>query len=69
MPRQNELWRNRKERKEWARRLQSDDPSLEVMPGAPGFPAFSVPHNNARECPILSRKLAVGFSASGKGGR
>jgi len=25
------LWRNRKERKEWARRLQSEDPSLEVV--------------------------------------
>ena len=23
------LWRNRKERKEWARRLQSEDPGLE----------------------------------------
>jgi len=38
MPRQNQLWRNRKERKEWARRLQSDDPRLEVMhPGAAGI--------------------------------
>ena len=25
------LWRNRKERKEWARRLQSEDPGLEVV--------------------------------------
>jgi hypothetical protein len=25
------LWRNRKERKEWARRLQSEDPGLEVI--------------------------------------
>jgi hypothetical protein len=38
MPRQNQLWRNRKERKEWARRLQSDDPGLEVMhPEAAGI--------------------------------
>jgi hypothetical protein len=26
------LWRNRKERKEWARRLQSEDPGLAVDP-------------------------------------
>jgi hypothetical protein len=25
------FWRNRKERKEWARRLQSEDPGLEVV--------------------------------------
>src|SRR5258705_910872 len=25
------LWRNRKERKEWTRRLQSEDPGLEVV--------------------------------------
>ena len=25
------LWQNRKEKKEWARRLQSDDPGLEVV--------------------------------------
>src|SRR5215469_15146731 len=25
------LWRNRKERKEWARRLQSEDPGLEIV--------------------------------------
>jgi hypothetical protein len=25
------LWRNPKERKEWARRLQSEDPGLEVV--------------------------------------
>ena len=32
------LWRNRKERKEWARRLQSDDPGLEVVhPHAAGI--------------------------------
>ena len=24
-------WRNRKERKEWARRLQSEEPGLEVV--------------------------------------
>jgi hypothetical protein len=27
----NKPWRNRKERKEWARRLQSEDPGLEVV--------------------------------------
>jgi len=32
------LWRNRKERKEWARRLQSDGPGLEVVhPHAAGI--------------------------------
>lgn len=32
------MWRNRKERKEWARRLQSDDPGLEVVhPHAAGI--------------------------------
>ena len=32
------LWRNRKERKEWARRLQSQDPGLEVVhPHAAGI--------------------------------
>jgi hypothetical protein len=25
------LWRNRKEKKEWARRLRSDDPGLEMV--------------------------------------
>src|SRR5258706_14143371 len=31
-------WRNRKERKEWARRLQSEDPGLEVVhPHAAGI--------------------------------
>jgi hypothetical protein len=25
-----QLWRNRKERKEWARRLQSEDPGLDA---------------------------------------
>jgi hypothetical protein len=32
------LWRNRKERKEWGRRLQSEDPGLEVVhPHAAGI--------------------------------
>ena len=32
------LWRNRKERKEWARRLQSEDPGLEIVhPHAAGI--------------------------------
>jgi hypothetical protein len=34
----NRPWRNRKERKEWARRLQSEDPGLEVVhPQAAGI--------------------------------
>ena len=34
----NKPWRNRKERKEWARRLQSEDPGLEVVhPHAAGI--------------------------------
>jgi hypothetical protein len=34
----NKLWRNRKERKEWARRLRSEDPGLEVVhPHAAGI--------------------------------
>ena len=34
----NPLWRNRKEKKEWARRLQSEDPGLEVVhPRAAGI--------------------------------
>jgi len=45
------LWRNRKERKEWARRLQSEDPGLEataqarVQPGVGRTPLFGN-HNN-----------------------
>ena len=32
------LWHNRKEKKEWARRLQSEDPGLEVVhPHAAGM--------------------------------
>src|ERR1700730_1969298 len=32
------LWQNRKEKKEWARRLQSEDPGLEVVhPHAAGI--------------------------------
>src|SRR6516165_7195414 len=32
------LWQNRKEKKEWERRLQSDDPGLEVVhPNAAGI--------------------------------
>jgi transposase len=32
------LWQNRKEKKEWARRLQSEDPGLEVVhPQAAGI--------------------------------
>ena len=38
MRRDKKLWRNRKERKELARRLQSDNPGLEVVhPHAAGI--------------------------------
>jgi len=39
------LWRNRKERKEWARRLQSEDPGLEVVhPHAAGIDIGNASH-------------------------
>ncbi len=39
------LWANRKERKEWARRLQSEDPGLEVVhPRAAGIDAGNSAH-------------------------
>lgn len=39
------LWRNRKERKEWAQRLQSDDPGLEVVhPDAAGIDVGNSSH-------------------------
>lgn len=40
-----QLWRNRKERKEWARRLQSEDPGLEVVhPHAAGIDVGNSTH-------------------------
>ena len=40
-----QLWRNRKEKKEWARRLQSEDPGLEVVhPHAAGIDAGNSTH-------------------------
>jgi hypothetical protein len=39
------LWRNRKERKDWARRLQSEDPGLEVvLPHAAGIDVGNSAH-------------------------
>ena len=39
------LWRNRKERKEWARRLQSEDPGLDVVhPHAAGIDVGNATH-------------------------
>ena len=39
------LWQNRKEKREWARRLQSDDPGLEVVhPGAAGIDVGNSAH-------------------------
>src|ERR1700724_3984111 len=41
----NKLWRNRKERKEWARRLRSEDPGLEVVhPHAAGIDVGNSAH-------------------------
>ena len=40
-----QLWRNRKERKEWGRRLQSEDPGLEVVhPHAAGIDVGNSAH-------------------------
>src|SRR5499427_8558838 len=40
-----QLWRNRKEKKEWARRLQSEDPGLEVVhPNAAGIDVGNSTH-------------------------
>ena len=40
-----QLWRNRKEKKEWARRLQSEDPGLEVVhPHAAGIDGGNSTH-------------------------
>jgi hypothetical protein len=45
MPTRKILWRNRKERKEWARRLQSEDPGLEVVhPHAAGIDVGNSAH-------------------------
>jgi transposase len=39
------LWRNRKERKEWVQRLQSEDPGLEVVhPHAAGIDVGNSAH-------------------------
>jgi hypothetical protein len=39
------LWRNRKERKDWARRLRSEDPGLEVVhPHAAGIDVGNSAH-------------------------
>src|SRR5437773_3797865 len=41
----NKLWRNRKERKDWARRLRSEDPGLEVVhPHAAGIDVGNSAH-------------------------
>jgi transposase len=41
----DKLWRNRKERKQWARRLQSEDPGLEVIhPHAAGIDVGNSAH-------------------------
>jgi hypothetical protein len=41
----NKVWRNRKERKDWARRLRSEDPGLEVVhPHAAGIDVGNSAH-------------------------
>jgi hypothetical protein len=59
MPTRKILWRNRKERKEWARRLQSEDPGLEVVhPHAAGIDVGNSAHYVAlRPDRGLSRSL------------
>ena len=45
MANQKLLWRNRKERKEWAHRLQSEDPGLEIVhPHAAGIDVGNSAH-------------------------
>lgn len=45
MPADKKLWRNRKERKEWARRLRAEDPGLEVIhPHAAGIDVGNSAH-------------------------
>jgi transposase len=45
MSTERKLWQNRKERKEWARRLQSEDPGLEVVhPHAAGIAVGNSAH-------------------------
>jgi hypothetical protein len=48
------FWRNRKERKEWARRLQSEDPGLEVVhPQSAGIDVgIHIPKENGKQRPI-----------------
>ncbi|MBV9339821.1 MAG: hypothetical protein JO159_02895 [Acidobacteria bacterium] len=53
------VWQNRKERKEWARRLRSEDPGLEVVhPHAAGI--------DVGEQYALSRRAAGPGSRTGK---
>jgi hypothetical protein len=61
------FWRNRKERKEWARRLQSEEPGLEVVhPHAAGIDVgnsahyVAVPPNRDHE-PVRRFELRMGL--------
>jgi len=55
------LWRNRKERKEWARRLQSEDLGLEVIhPHAAGINVGNSAHYVA-VCPDRDPQLVRRF--------
>jgi len=56
------LWRNRKERKEWARRLQSEDPCLEIVhPHAAGIDVGNNAHYVAVR-PIEIKNQYAGLS-------
>ena len=58
------LWRNRKERKEWARRLQSEDPCLEIVhPHAAGIDVGNNAHYVAVR-PIEIKNQYAGLSVT-----
>jgi hypothetical protein len=53
----DKLWRNRKERKDWARRLRSEDPGLEVVhPHAAGIDVILLPVALQTKHTILTRE-------------
>jgi hypothetical protein len=54
------LWRNRKERKQWARRLQSEDPGLEVIhPHPAGIDVGNNTHRSRARASIWPRVTRV----------
>ena len=57
------LWRNRKERKEWTLRLQSEDPVLEVVhPHAAGGSMWAIARNTSRYGRTENRNQYAGLS-------